>query len=161
MQIAHSTITGIIAALMLLTAPLARASDGSGALDGLVQQESGLTTFVAAVEAAGLTRTLTGASYTAFAPSDQAFDDAGLALSTLLKSGNVERLLDLLRAHLVADDVDIAMALKLGTVTTLDGGTVDIYNEGDRLMVDNASVLRSGLRQGGLRVYIIDRVLGP
>lgn len=130
-------------------------------LAGLAEREPDLTTFLRAVEGAGLAGTLTGSAYTAFAPTNDAFARAGMNVETLLKPENVGRLLKLLRAHVVADDIDVNMALSLGQARTIDGGNVDLYMEGDRLMVNDASVVRSGIRRGSLRIYAIDRVLTP
>lgn len=130
-------------------------------LGDLVEREPDLSVFLRAVEDLGLAATLTGSPYTAFAPTDDAFARAGTSIDTLLRPEHAGRLLGVLRAHIVADDIDIAMALGLGQARTLDGGSMDIYMEGDRLMVGDAFVLRSGIRQGGLRIYTIDRVLTP
>lgn len=158
------TVVLILCLCLCLGLGLGAVAPGASAaspLAGMAEREPDLSTFLRAVEGVGLAETLTASAYTVFAPTDAAFDRAEVDLQTLLKPENAGRLLRLLRAHIVADDIDMEMAIGLGQARTIDGGNVDLYTEGDRLMVGDATVLRSGIRQGGLRIYAIDRLLAP
>src|SRR5690606_17517780 len=67
----------------------------------------------------------------------------------------------LLRAHIVADDVDQEMARNLTEARTIDGGSVSLSSEGEELMVGDAKVVETDIQEGSLRVYAIDGVLEP
>src|SRR5690606_18751629 len=83
-------------------------SGGSGQLDQIAEEHDDLSTFVEAVKAAGMEESLTGGTqYTVFAPTNDAWEQmSGLSLEELMSSENREQLISLLRAHIVADDVD-------------------------------------------------------
>jgi uncharacterized surface protein with fasciclin (FAS1) repeats len=136
---------------------------GDGQLDSIVQMHSELGTFVEALETAGLVEELAGTTeYTIFAPTNQAFESMQQDVAELLKPENREDLVALLRNHIVADDVDPQMARQLQAAQTLDGDTIEISTEGDKLMIGEASVVTPDIQvQGGnLRIYTIDKVLG-
>ena len=138
-------------------------SSGSQQLDQLAEENDDLSTFVEAVKAAGMAESLTdGTEYTLFAPTNDAFEQmSGLSTEELLMPENRQQLIDTLRAHIVADDVDEQLARTLQQAQTIDGGTVDIRagEQEDELMVGDANVVESGIQAGSLRVYAIDSVL--
>src|SRR5690606_7238811 len=136
---------------------------GSSVLDQIAQEHEDLSTFVEAVKAAGMEESLTGGTeYTVFAPTNDAWEQmSGLSTEELMRPENREQLVSLLRAHIVADDVDETMARSLPQAQTIDGGTVDLSSDGDELRVGDATVVESGIQQGSLRVYAIDQVLEP
>lgn len=136
-------------------------SQESATLDQLAEQDSDLGTFVKAVKEAGLGDALTGSTYTIFAPTDEAFESADQSVQDLMKPENRQQLADLLRAHIVADDVDPDMANEIGEAKTLDGGIVKLSSKDGNLMVGDASVVKSNIQEGSLRVYAIDQVLSP
>jgi len=138
-------------------------SGGSGQLDQIAEEHDDLSTFVEAVKAAGMEESLTGGTqYTVFAPTNDAWEQmSGLSLEELMSSENREQLISLLRAHIVADDVDENLASTLQQAQTIDGGTVDLSMSGDELQVGDATVVESGIEMGNLRVYAIDQVLQP
>jgi uncharacterized surface protein with fasciclin (FAS1) repeats len=136
---------------------------GDSQLDRVVQMHSEIGTFVEALETAGLVEELAGnTEYTIFAPTNQAFESMQQDVSELLKPENREDLVALLRNHIVADDVDPQMARQLQAAQTLDGDTIEISTEGDKLKIGEASVVTPNIEvQGGnLRIYTIDKVLG-
>lgn len=136
----------------------ADSSSQGGSLDELSQQHEDLSTFVEAVKAAGLEEALTGdTQYTVFAPTNEALE--GQDLEELMKPENRADLVALLRAHIVADDVDSEMAQNLREAQTIDGGSVELSHENDELMVGNAKAVDSGVQLGNLRVYAIDGVI--
>ena len=142
----------------------AGATDAGETFNMLSDEHDNLGTFVEAVRAAGLEDSLTdGTEYTVFAPTDEAFEEAlesmGKTKEELLGADNREELISLLRAHIVADDVDSEMARNLEEARTIDGGTIDLSSEGEELMVGDASVVESDIQEGSLRVYVIDQVL--
>src|SRR5690606_1720214 len=146
-----------------LTSSTESESGGSGMLDQIAQEHDDLSTFVEAVKAAGMEDALTGSTeYTVFAPTNDAWEQmSGLSKDELMQPENREQLISLLRAHIVADDVDEEMASSLPAAQTIDGGTVELSASGDTIQVGDAEVVQSGIQQGSLRIYAIDSVLEP
>ncbi|HEX6993671.1 MAG TPA: fasciclin domain-containing protein [Gammaproteobacteria bacterium] len=132
-------------------------------LDEIAAERDDLSIFVAAVKAAGLADALTGSTaYTVFAPTDEAFESmSGLTREELLAPENRAELVRLLRAHIVADDLDREMARNIREALTIDGGTVNVDVEGDEFTVGDASVVASDLERGNLRVHVVDGLLTP
>ena len=138
-------------------------SSDSEQLDQLAEENDDLSTFVEALKAAGMAESLTdGTEYTLFAPTNDAFEQmSGMDTEELMQPENREQLISLLRAHIVADDVDEEMARSLQQAQTIDGGTIDISagEQEDELTVGDARVVESGIQAGSLRVYAVDEVL--
>lgn len=134
------------------------ATAASGRLDEITEQHQGLGKFVEAVKAAGMEESLLEGTYTVFAPTDEAIEEAGG--DELLKAENRERVVELLRAHIVADDLDREMAGRIPEAMTLLGNTVQLEERDGRLTVDGANVEESEIQVAGLRIFVIDKVLG-
>lgn len=134
------------------------ASSGDPAkLDELAQEHQDLGTFIEAVKAAGLADALTGdTAYTVFAPTDDALESMP---EDWMEPENREQLLGMLRAHIVADDVDQETAKALGAAQTIDGGSVQLSAEDDELTVGGANVVEPDIRAGNLTIHAIDDVL--
>lgn len=130
-----------------------------GNLQALADEHEDLSEFVQALETAGMDRALTGdVAYTVFAPTNGAFEgleDSG----ELLQAENRDALIGWVRAHIVADDVDPAMATKIGKAQTVDGGEVTLAGDEENLTVNGLDVVDSDITLGNLRVYAIDGVL--
>jgi transforming growth factor-beta-induced protein len=103
-----------------------------------------LTTLVAAVTAAKLGTTLSGAGpFTVFAPTNEAFAalPAGV-LTALLKPVNIADLVNVLQYHVVSGEV-LSTDLKNGQeVKTLEGQDVNITNTGSNVSVNAAKVTK-------------------
>jgi uncharacterized surface protein with fasciclin (FAS1) repeats len=140
-----------------------RQAGGSASLDGIAQEHDDLSTFIEAVRAAGMEDSLTGSTqYTVFAPTNDAWEEmSGMSKDELMQPQNREQLIALLRAHIVADDVDEQMARSLPQAQTIDGGAVDLSAEDDSIRVGDARVVQDGIHEGNLRIYAIDSVLSP
>jgi uncharacterized surface protein with fasciclin (FAS1) repeats len=139
-----------------------RQSTGDSRLDRVVEMHSELGTFVEALEQAGLVEELEAdTQYTIFAPTNEAFESMDQDVAELLEPANRQQLVALLRAHIVADDVDPQRARQLSAARTLDGGTVELSTENDKLMIGGASVVTPDIQVQGanLRIYSIDQVL--
>jgi uncharacterized surface protein with fasciclin (FAS1) repeats len=135
---------------------------GNSELDRVVQQHAELGTFVEALETAGLVDELAGdTEYTIFAPTNQAFESMQQDVAELLEPANRQQLVALLRAHIVADDVNPQRARELTAAQTLDGGTIELSTDNDKLMIGGASVVTPNIEVQGanLRIYSIDQVL--
>lgn len=120
-------------------------------------------TLVAAVNAAGLAETLSGAGpFTVFAPTDEAFAKlpAG-TVENLLKPENKDKLVALLTYHVVAGKVLAADVVTLDNATTVNGAIADITVTGDTVMVDNATVTATDIPASNGVIHVIDTVIMP
>jgi uncharacterized surface protein with fasciclin (FAS1) repeats len=133
------------------------------------------TTLVAAVQAAGLAETLSGAGpFTVFAPTNEAFAKlpAG-TVDNLLKPENKDTLVKILTCHVVAAD---AMAKDINKMIMDDGGKHTIKTVGGceftamekdgKLMIEDgqgntATVTIADVKQSNGVIHVIDTVLLP
>lgn len=123
-------------------------------------KEAGFNTLTAAIEAAGLDKTLNeGGPFTVFAPTDEAF--AKLPEGTveaLLK--DTESLKQILLYHVVEGEVMAADVVKLDAARTLNGKNVEI-NTTDGVTVNNAKVVKTDIAVSNGVIHVIDTVLLP
>ncbi len=128
----------------------------------LAATDRNLTTFVSAVETAGLSDTLNGAGpYTIFAPTNEAFEalppgtlDALLADRTLLAS--------VLGHHVAGDRFAAADIAGMQTIRMLKGEpvTVTVLPDGG-LELDGATVNQTDVQAGNGVIHVIDAVILP
>jgi uncharacterized surface protein with fasciclin (FAS1) repeats len=133
------------------------------------------TTLVAAVQAAGLAETLSGAGpFTVFAPVNAAFDalPAG-TVDTLLKPESKDQLTKILTCHVVpakAMAADVAKMIADGggmaKVKTVGGCELTAKLEGDKVMImdeagGTATVTAADLSGSNGVIHVIDKVLMP
>ena len=132
-------------------------------------------TLVAAVKAAGLAETLSGAGpFTVFAPTDEAFEmlPAG-TVETLLMPENKDMLVKVLTYHVVSTNA-LSEAIRTmiandggqHPITTVSGDTLLAKREGDRILLTDekggtAAVTIADVRQSNGVIHVIDRVLLP
>lgn len=122
-----------------------------------------LTTFEAAVRAAGMSADLHGGpGVTILAPTDDAFaakfsdDDLDRLLVT-----DRDRLRGLLREHLVAGSLSLSDLVAAGKVTTLAGTSVTVTGGGGSArLADQAETVCADYQVAGARIHIINHVLG-
>merc|ERR1712238_291027 len=122
-----------------------------------------LSTSVAAVTAAKLGATLSGAGpFTVFAPTNEAF--AALpdgVLTALLKPANIADLVKVLEYHVVSSEV-LKIDLKNGQeVKTLEGQNVSITIAGSNVAINSAKVTEPNVLAVNGVVHVIDAVLLP
>lgn len=133
------------------------------------------TTLVAAVKAAGLAETLSGAGpFTVFAPTNAAFEKlpAG-TVENLLKPENKETLTKILTCHVVAadamSDAIKGMVQKDGgkhAVATVGGCDFTVTTKGGNVMIEDgqgnmATVTVADVKQSNGVIHVIDTVLLP
>lgn len=118
-------------------------------------------TLVAAVKAAGLVDTLKSPGpFTVFAPTDEAF--AKLPAGTvegLLK--DPEKLKKILTYHVVAGKVLAADVVKLKSAKTVEGESVKIMAAGGKVMVNQATVVKTDIECDNGVIHVIDTVILP
>jgi len=122
-----------------------------------------LTTLVAAVSGqlnpeVDLVDTLNGDEFTVFAPVDDAFAKIDPATIEALKT-DAATLSSILTYHVVPGQLSPDEVV--GTLSTVQGGTVEVTGSGDTLMVNDAAVICGGVHTANATVYLLDTVLMP
>ncbi|MEP7213021.1 MAG: fasciclin domain-containing protein [Acidobacteriota bacterium] len=133
------------------------------------------TTLVAAVKAAGLVDTLSGAGpFTVFAPVNSAFAalPAG-TVETLLKPENKATLVKILTYHVIAGNFsskDVVKAIKKGkgkaSFKTVSGGTLTAMLVGGKVVLmdekgGRSTVTIADVKQSNGVIHVVDSVLLP
>jgi uncharacterized surface protein with fasciclin (FAS1) repeats len=141
------------------TTPPAQASS----LCEIVQADSALEILQKALKAADLETTLDDdqASFTLFAPSDDAFDKlpAG-TLEKLLRPENKKDLRKLLLHHVIGEKLTAA-ALKSGNVKTISGETIQVSSTAGAVEISGAKVSSADRMASNGVVHTINAVLVP
>jgi len=118
-------------------------------------------TFITVLNAVDLAETLRGRGpFTVFAPTDKAF--AKLPPGTikeLLKPMNRKKLIGILTCHLVAGKVMAADVVKLGEVRTVNGQTLKVTSEQEKVMVNSAMITKGNLSCSNGVIHGIDSVV--
>ena len=154
---------------------VATEATGDKTIVALAQTNPEASTLVAAITAAGLGETLSGAGpFTVFAPSNAAFAKVDKAtLDGLMKPENKEKLASLLKYHVVAGNVksgDLAKLIADGkgtaTVKTLNGGSLKAMMDGDKIVLTDAKGGKSTVTAPDMvasngTVHVVDTVVMP
>lgn len=120
-------------------------------------------TLVAAVKAAGLVETLSGAGpFTVLAPTDEAFAKlpAG-TVESLLKPENKAKLVKILTYHVIPGKVMAKTVVTLTEAKTVEGSKVNIKVKDGTVMVNKAKVVTTDIECKNGVIHIIDSVLLP
>jgi uncharacterized surface protein with fasciclin (FAS1) repeats len=116
------------------------------------------STLVTAVQAAGLVETLKSPGpFTVFAPNDDAFAKLPPGTITTLVQ-NIPQLTRILTYHVVPGKLMKDDLAKLGTVTSVEGSTINI-NCADGFEVKNATVLAADIEADNGVIHVIDTVI--
>ena len=117
-------------------------------------------TLATALKAAGLVDTLKGPGpFTVFAPTDAAFAKIPQAdLEALLK--DKAKLTAVLTYHVVPGKV-MASDVKPGAVKTAQGSAFTVRTQGEKVMVDNATVIKTDISADNGVIHVIDSVILP
>ena len=116
---------------------------------------------VAAVIQAELLETLQGPGpFTVFAPTDQAFADAGIDLTALDTPEGKQTLSDILLYHVVSSEVPSSAVANCGTATAANGQPL-AFSVGDSVMVNDATVTMADVATSNGVIHVIDKVLTP
>ena len=116
---------------------------------------------VAAVIQAELLATLRGPGpFTVFAPTDQAFADAGIDLADFTTPEGKATLSDILLYHVVSADVPAANVTECMTADAANGQPLSFTVAGGVMVNDANVVLTDVISTNGL-IHVIDKVLMP
>ena len=133
------------------------------------------TTLVAAVKAADLVGTLSGEGpFTVFAPTNDAFNKLPKGtVESLLKAENKSKLTGILTYHVVSGNFEAAAvidAIKKNngkfTVTTVNGGAIDLSINNGKVMLTDANgntstVIMADVKASNGVIHAIDSVVMP
>ena len=125
-----------------------------------------LTTFVAAVEAAGLTGALSDdGPFTVFAPNDEAFEDylgeMGMTAEDAL--ADTTFLSTLLQGHVVeaADDSAMVAGMVDNPFVSLAGTELPVTVDDDTITIGGAEIVEADIFATNGVIHVIDSVLAP
>ena len=121
------------------------------------------STLVAAIKAAGLAEALSGdGPFTVLAPTNAAFAKLPRGVvADLLKPENKQKLIQILKYHVIAGRASAAEAIVLRKAKTLLGKEVNFDYSGGRLRVQGANVVLADLFGRNGLIHAIDTVLLP
>jgi uncharacterized surface protein with fasciclin (FAS1) repeats len=125
-----------------------------------------LSTFVEAIEAAGLTETLSGEGpYTVFAPTNEAFAELGNGVADRLINQNTEQLAEILGRHILTGEF---MSADIGRTNaryeSLDGRRVRVNsmgrssNGGGTIEFEGTAVVQTDVDADNGVIHIVDGV---
>ena len=117
---------------------------------------------VAAVIQAELLTTLQGEGpFTVFAPTDQAFTDAGIDLAALDTPEGKQTLSDILLYHVVASEVPSSAVTDCLSADTVNTNPLSFTVDDSGVMVNSATVVTPDVQTSNGVIHVIDKVLLP
>jgi len=121
------------------------------------------TSLCTAVEAAGLVETLQGEGpFTVFAPNDEAFSKLEAeTIEALLNPANKDKLTAILTYHVVPGKVMAADVIEMSEAQTVNGTPLSINVEGDTVMIDEATIIKTDIECSNGVIHVIDSVVIP
>ena len=120
------------------------------------------TALVAALSKADLVTTLQGdGPFTVFAPTDQAFTDAGIDLDSFTTDEEIAALADILLYHVYSGAVNAADVTDGLTVTMVNGDDASFTVTDGTVMVGDATVTAADVIASNGVIHVIDKVLMP
>lgn len=127
-------------------------------------EDGRFTTLVTALQATGLDETLSdeSASFTVFAPTDEAFALLGEeTINNLL--ADTDTLTDILTYHVLGSEVDASTAIASAgsTVATVNGKSIALSLDGSDLLVNTVTVTVTDIQADNGVIHAIDAVLTP
>lgn len=124
------------------------------------QANGNFTTLLKAAEVAGLVDELSTLEITVLAPTDAAFAKVPKAtLDSLL--ANPEQLAEVLKYHVILGKVPSTEVVKATAVPTLQGKSVNVKVDGQKVMINDATVTTTDIDTSNGIIHVIDTVLLP
>tara|TARA_B100001741_G_C16507444_1_gene577917 strand:+ start:66 stop:1010 length:945 start_codon:yes stop_codon:yes gene_type:complete len=118
---------------------------------------------VAALSHVGLDQTLIGdGPFTVFAPTDQAFEDAGVNLDDYDTDSENETLRDILLYHVISGTaVDASDVTDGMTAEAANGDSLVFAVDGENVSVGDAAVTTADVEASNGIIHVIDKILFP
>ncbi len=128
----------------------------------LAQGQEDLSTFVSAIEAAGLTETLQAEGpYTVFAPSNDAFATLPDGkLQHLMMPENKDELAKILTYHILSGQM-LSGDLSDGKTATVQGEEVEVAVTDSGVSLNDATVTSADIQATNGVIHVIDKVVVP
>lgn len=152
----------MIACLSISTVSFSVSADETEDIPANAQATGVHDSLVAALAHAGLVETLQGdGPFTVFAPTDAAFEAAGIDLSTFDTDEENATLSDILLYHVLSGAVDAANVSD-GLVATMVNGDDATFTVTDgAVMINDANVTTADVAASNGIIHVIDKVLLP
>lgn len=155
-------ITAFVALIMLSAVPLAVSADETEDIPTNAAATGVHDSLVAALSQANLVDTLSGPGpFTVFAPTDQAFADAGIDLSTFNDNESNATLVDILTYHVYSGSVESSEVTDGLTVEMLNGDNATFTVDNGSVMIEGANVTAADVVASNGIIHVIDKVLMP
>ena len=152
----------MIACLSLSTVAFGVSADETKDIPANAEATGLHDSLVAALAHAGLVETLQGdGPFTVFAPTDAAFEAAGIDLSTFDTEAENETLSDILLYHVISGAVDAANVTDGLVATMVNGDNVTFTVTNETVMINDANVTDRDIAASNGIIHIIDKVLLP
>ena len=156
------TVSLLVALLLFSAVPLNVSADQNDDIPTNAASTGEHDSLVAALAHADLVTTLQGdGPFTVFAPTDQAFADAGINLSTFDTDEENATLADILLYHVYSGSVNAADVTDGLTVAMANGDDVTFTVTDGTVMVGDATVTTADVASSNGIIHIIDSVLMP
>ncbi|NCF96873.1 MAG: hypothetical protein GWP21_03035, partial [Euryarchaeota archaeon] len=152
----------LVALLMLSAIPLNVSADEYDDIPANASSTGVHDSLVAALAHAELVTTLQGdGPFTVFAPTDQAFADAGIDLSNFDNDEANATLVDILTYHVVSGSVMSSDLVDAGTADALNGDKLSFTVGTSEVKVNDAVVTSPDIISSNGVIHVIDKVLMP
>ena len=128
-----------------------------------LKKADGFSTFIAAVEAAGLTDTLSsGGPYTVFAPTNEAFNKMDQnVLNDLMKPENQEALAQVVNIHIFPGKTTYEELTDGMQMENLAGMTMTVHVDGNSKLIEEDLIVGSDIEASNGIVHVPNEVLTP
>ena len=155
------TIVTLVALLMISVMPLSVAAEETDDIPTIATNTGVHNSLVAALAHADLVTALSGSGpFTVFAPTDQAFADAGINLTDFDTQEENDTLYDILTYHVLSGSVE-SSALSDGMTAEMLNGDNVTFTVSDTVMVNDANVTTPDVQASNGIIHVIDKVLIP
>ena len=156
-------LVALIAATASFSATDVKAEPADKTIVEIAAGAEDFSTLVAAVKAAGLVDVLSSEGpFTVFAPTNDAFAKLPEGtVESLLKPENKEKLIAVLKYHVVPGKVMAKDVVKVDSAKTAQGSSVTVTVEGKTVKVDNATVVKTDIEASNGVIHVIDTVIIP
>ena len=156
-------LVALVAATASFSATVAKAETADKTIVEIAAGVEDFSTLVAAVKAAGLVDVLSSKGpFTVFAPTNEAFAKLPEGtVESLLKPENKDKLIAVLKYHVVPGKVMAKDVVKVDSAKTAQGSSVTVTVEGKTVKVDNATVVKTDIEASNGVIHVIDTVIIP
>ena len=156
-------LVALVAVTASFSSTVAKAETAGKSIVEIAAGAEDFSTLVAAVKAADLDDVLSSKGpFTVFAPTNEAFAKLPKGtVESLLKPENKDKLIAVLKYHVVPGKVMAKDVVKVDSAKTAQGSSVTVTVEGKTVKVDNAKVIKTDIEASNGVIHVIDTVIIP